>query len=45
MSTEKIKILQNINKNVNNKNWECLHPNCENNAINSHLLQKNGILN
>lgn len=45
MRTEKIKILQSINKNILNKNWKCLHPNCENNAINSHLLQKNGILN
>lgn len=44
MSTEKIKIIQQINKNVHNKNWKCLHPNCGNSAIKSHLLQKNGIL-
>lgn len=45
MSEEKIKILQGIYKNVINKKWGCLHPNCENPAINSHLLQKNGVLN
>lgn len=25
--------------------WSCLHPNCQAYAINSHLLQRNGILN
>jgi hypothetical protein len=44
MSTEKIKIIQQINKNVLNKDWKCLYPNCGSSAINSHLLQKNGIL-
>lgn len=39
-----IKILANIKKNVDKKNWKCLHSNCDKSAINSHLLQKNGIL-
>lgn len=40
---EDFKILQNIFKNVNNKDHKCLI--CDEIAINSHLLQKNGILN
>lgn len=44
MSTEKIKILQAINKNVHSKKWKCMHIGCKNDAINSHLLQKNGTL-
>lgn len=38
-------ILQNITKNVNNKKWNCLIDGCGQTAINSHLLQVNGILN
>lgn len=38
-------VLQNIKKNVNNKKWSCLIENCGQSAINSHLLQVNGILN
>ena len=34
-----------IEKNVLNKKWKCVHKNCVNISINSHLLQKNGILN
>lgn len=45
MDTKKIKILQNIYKNVHKKQWKCLYPKCNQGAINSHLLQENGILN
>ncbi|CAL2085845.1 conserved hypothetical protein [Tenacibaculum sp. 190524A05c] len=38
-----LKILQNIFKNARNKKHKCLV--CEEKSINSHLLQKNGILN
>jgi hypothetical protein len=34
-----------ISKNVKNKTWLCLIEGCTNIAVNSHLLQKNGILN
>jgi hypothetical protein len=37
--------LQQIIKNVNNLTWNCLQENCNELAINSHLLQVNGILN
>jgi len=40
-----LSVLQNITKNVNNKKWECLIDECGQPAINSHLLQVNGILN
>jgi hypothetical protein len=40
---EDLKILQQIFKNVRSKKQKCLI--CEENSINSHLLQKNGILN
>jgi hypothetical protein len=39
------KIHSEISKNVSNLKWECLVEGCQENAINSHLLQKNGILN
>jgi hypothetical protein len=39
------KIIANINKNVKNKQWVCLIEGCEKPAINSHMLQRNGILN
>ncbi|UKB82108.1 hypothetical protein LF887_13940 [Chryseobacterium sp. MEBOG06] len=39
------KIIAGINKNVKNKKWNCLYNGCSENAINSHILQKNGILN
>lgn len=35
----------NIQKSVKKKKWPCLINDCRANAINSHLLQKNGILN
>lgn len=38
------KILAQIRKNVSNKKWNCLHPDCNQFAINSHLMQQNGIL-
>ncbi|WP_273567254.1 hypothetical protein [Maribacter halichondriae] len=39
------KILVQIEKNVDSKNLECVIEGCSNIAINSHILQKNGILN
>jgi hypothetical protein len=42
---ERLKIMSNISKNVQNKEWNCLFKGCQDNAINSHLLQRNGILN
>lgn len=41
---EKRKALEGIQKNVDKKSWQCLYPNCTQPAINSHLLQRNGIL-
>ena len=40
-----LKIFSEINKHVNGKKWECIIDGCNESAINSHLLQKNGILN
>jgi len=40
-----LEVTQGIFKNVKSKTWKCLIEGCENNAINSHLLQRNGILN
>ncbi len=37
--------LEQYHKRQKSKNRNCLHQNCHNLAINSHLLQKNGILN
>ncbi|MBA9079907.1 hypothetical protein [Rufibacter quisquiliarum] len=42
--TERQKIIANIIKNVHSKKWECVIDGCTNPAINSHLLQQNGIL-
>ena len=39
------KIISKINKNAFEKLRFCLYPNCNNHSINSHLLQRNGILN
>lgn len=39
------KIIAGINKNVRNIKWKCLCRGCDEIAINSHILQKNGILN
>lgn len=41
----KYKILAQIRKNVYSKDWRCANDNCNGKAINSHLLQRNGILN
>ncbi len=41
---EKFKILAQIRKNVSGKQWKCIEPDCGRMAINSHLLQRNGIL-
>ena len=37
--------LNKIERHIENEKWPCLHPNCQAIAINSHLLQRNGILN
>jgi hypothetical protein len=39
------KILSQIYKNVYSKKWICFDPSCNENSINSHLLQQNGMLN
>ncbi len=39
-----IKIWSAIKKNVKKKKWTCLHSGCENLSINSHFLQRNGVL-
>lgn len=39
-----ITILRNIRRHVINKKWECMVEGCTESAINSHLLQRHGIL-
>ena len=39
------KIIAQIDKNVKHKQWECLIDGCSEIAINSHLIQQNGLLN
>lgn len=39
------RIIAGINKNVREKKWKCMYKDCSENSINSHILQKNGILN
>lgn len=41
---EIVKILKGIRKNLNNKKKTCMVDGCENIAINSHILQRHGIL-
>ncbi len=38
-------IIAQIDKNVKKKQWKCIVDNCHKTAINSHLIQQNGILN
>lgn len=38
-------VIAGIAKNVNKKSWTCIVEGCKENAINSHLLMQNGILN
>jgi hypothetical protein len=45
MSNSDLSILETIINNSQSKNWQCQCPGCSDVAINSHLLQKNGILN
>lgn len=42
---EALKIMGNISKNVQNKQWTCMCDGCNETSINSHLLMRNGILN
>ncbi len=39
------KVLSGITKNLANKRWDCIVAGCDQKAINSHLLQRHGILN
>ena len=39
-----LQVLAGIQRNVKNKKWNCAHYGCEGEAIISHLLQQNGIL-
>lgn len=39
------KIIHNVQKNCNRKQWTCMFPGCDKTAINSHYLQQRGILN
>lgn len=41
---ETMGIVRNIRKNVMNKNWGCMCDGCTDKAINSHLLQRHGVL-
>lgn len=41
---EKMRILQIIRKNALNMNWQCMVDGCTEDAINSHLLQRHGVL-
>lgn len=42
---KELNILHNIENNVfRNKKWQCMHPDCTEHAINSHLLQRHGLL-
>lgn len=38
------KIIAGIIKNIQNKSWNCIIKDCNNDAINSHLIPRNGIL-
>lgn len=42
--TKFIQIFESVKRNSKNKNRKCMHENCNENAIKSHVLQKNGIL-
>lgn len=42
--TNRQKIIATIIRNVHSKKWECIIDGCTDKAINSHLLQQNGIL-
>ena len=41
---EALRIMGQIYKNVRNKSWSCMYCGCNDFAINSHLLMRNGIL-
>lgn len=38
------RVIDGIQKNLERKSWSCLAPGCSNAAIQSHLLQRNGVL-
>ena len=42
---EQRNIIQRIQKKIRKTSWECMCPGCNQKAINSHRLQRNGILN
>ena len=39
-----LSVMQNIHRNAHKKVWNCIEDNCRDKAINSHLLQRHGIL-
>lgn len=41
---QKLKVMKTIFENSHNKSWECIECGCNKLAINSHLLQRHGIL-
>ena len=41
---EKAKVIAGIQKNIRNKKWTCILDDCNDPAINSHLLQQHGVL-
>lgn len=41
---QKLKAMKAIFENSHNKSWECIECGCNKSAINSHLLQRHGIL-
>lgn len=43
-SKQRLKVIQNIMKHVDDYKWECICVDCNQPAINSHLLQQHGIL-
>ena len=42
---EALRVMGQIYKNVRKKSWPCMYCGCNDSAINSHLLMRNGILN
>ncbi|GLB49149.1 hypothetical protein [Neptunitalea lumnitzerae] len=42
--TNPLRVIAEIDKNIKKKRWECMISQCTSNAINSHLIQQNGVL-
>ena len=43
-TNDTVKILAAIQKNMDKKSWPCIYGGCDQHAINSHLLQRHGVL-